>query len=211
MIQEIIERLGSASTDADAFNQYALDGNINNRIRRSNLKNYLDIMLDISPKYMIVMEAPGYRGCRLTGVPVTSRRILLEGIRSLKLFGTEQGFQNVDDDGFENIYGEQSATIVWSTLANIQCIPLIWNTYPFHPHRRDQPRTNRRPRKSETRVGINFIAQLLTIFQCRTIIAVGNVAHETLSKNQLACEKVRHPAQGGKNDFVAGITKILKK
>ena len=50
---------------------------------------------------------------------------------------------------------------------------------------------------------------MLTLFQPKQVIAIGNVAHDTLSKIGLECAKVRHPAQGGKNDFVAGLTELL--
>jgi hypothetical protein len=38
---------------------------------------------------------------------------------------------------------------------------------------------------------------------------VGNVAYDTLRAMGLECSKVRHPAQGGKNDFVAGLSAQL--
>ena len=154
------------------------------------------------------MEAPGYRGSRLTGVPVTSRRILLSGVPVLELFGAERGYQATADAGFEDVQGEQSATIVWTTLAELGVVPLIWNTFPFHPHKPGNPRSNRRPRKPEMAQGALFLRRILDGYAPRKVIAVGNVAHETLNALDVACEKVRHPAQGGKNDFVAGLTAL---
>jgi len=213
-LNTLIDMLAHASTNDDAFNLYAphddKEVNANNQIRRENLKLYLQIMQERTPKSLMVMEAPGYRGCRLTGIPVTSRKVMLEGVPELKLLGTDQGFQNVDDEGFEDIYGEQSATIVWTTLAQLGHTPLIWNTFPFHPHKKDKPRTNRRPRKSEMRQGGELFHSLLDLFEIKQIIAIGNVAHETLSEFELESVKVRHPAQGGKNDFVAGLTQYLR-
>jgi uracil-DNA glycosylase len=125
------------------------------------------------------------------------------------MFGAENGFQNVTDAGFENVYGEQSATIVWNTLAEIKRVPLIWNTFPLHPRQAGKPRTNRRPRKSETDMGSEFLRYIVALFKPEVIIAGGNVAHETLMSMGINCVKIRHPAQGGKNDFVAGLTKLL--
>ena len=68
-----------------------------------------------APRTLLVMEAPGYRGCRLTGVPVTSRKVLLEGVPALQIFGAAAGYRDVADAGFERVYSEQSATIVWNT------------------------------------------------------------------------------------------------
>jgi hypothetical protein len=38
---------------------------------------------------------------------------------------------------------------------------------------------------------------------------VGNVAHNTMIGMGINSVKVRHPAQGGKHDFVNGMTKLL--
>jgi uracil-DNA glycosylase len=207
-IDTFIDLLANTPTNDDAYNEYAPPDS-NNAIRRANLKLYLQAMAERMPQTMMVMEAPGYRGCRLTGVPVMSRKVLLEGIATLGMFGTDQGFQNVDDAGFERIYGEQSATIVWGTLTDLEVVPFIWNTFPFHPHKKELPLTNRKPRKPETRLGGEILKQLMALWQFEQIIAIGNVAYDTLTEFGVDCVKVRHPAQGGKNDFVAGLTDIF--
>ena len=208
-LDALIDTLATASTADDAYNEYA-PNNPHNAIRRANLKLYLQEMAERLPKTMMVMEAPGYRGCRLTGVPVTSRKVLLEGIPTLDMFGTHKGFQNCDDEGFERVYGEQSATIVWGTLEDLGVTPFIWNTFPFHPHKKNKPLTNRKPRKPETQLGGDILQQVITLWQFERIIAIGNVAYDTMTNLGIACVKVRHPAQGGKNDFVAGLTDIFK-
>ena len=207
-IDRFIALLAQANVPDDAYNEYA-DVSTENALRRANLRRYLLHMAEIQPQTLLVMEAPGYRGCRLTGVPVTSRKLLLEGVPELALFGAAQGYQNPQDAGFERIYGEQSATIVWGTLAGLNSIPLIWNTYPFHPHKAEQPLTNRKPRKPELQMGADFLRQMLALFAPQQVIAVGNVAYDTLTRLEISTNKVRHPAQGGKNDFVAGLTALL--
>ncbi len=207
-IEPFITRLAGSETPADATNEYAL-GPAVNAIRRANLRRYLAAMQARKPGTLLVMEAPGYRGCRLTGVPVTSRKLLLNGVPGLDLFGVEHGFQDVPEAGFERIQGEQSATIVWGTLSELGQVPLIWNTYPFHPHRPGEALTNRRPRASEIALGQPFLNAIIAHFMPAQIIAIGNVAHESLSSMGIDCVKVRHPAQGGKNDFVAGLTALL--
>ncbi|MBZ0292051.1 MAG: uracil-DNA glycosylase [Anaerolineae bacterium] len=207
-ITALIERLAQAETADDAYNEYA-HGNPFNDLRRANLQRYLLAMREHQPKTMLVLEAPGYRGCRLTGVPVTSRKLLLQGVPELEIFGQERGFVDVPEPGFERIQGEQSATIVWGTLASLGVVPLIWNTFPFHPHRPEQPLTNRKPRQPEVTLGLDFLQRMVDIFQPLQIIAVGNVAEATLSQFLNDYAKVRHPAQGGKNDFVAGIQALM--
>ncbi len=207
-IDALIATLANAPTADDAYNEYA-PVHPNNIIRQANLKLYLQVMREQMPKNLMVMEAPGYRGCRLTGVPVTSHKVMLEGVTELDMFGADKGFQNVDEDGFERVYGEQSATIVWGTLAGLGIIPFIWNTFPFHPHKKGKPLTNRKPRKPETRLGGEILKQIIELWDFEQIIAIGNVAFDTMTEFDIPCVKVRHPAQGGKNDFVAGLTSLL--
>lgn len=208
-IDAIIQQLAQDKVDSDdVTNQYALDST-NNAVRRNNLRLYLNAMLARQPKHLMVMEAPGYRGCRLTGIPVTSRKIMLEGLSNLEFFGEDKGYKTTDDVGFEVIHGEQSATIVWTALDDLKVMPLIWNTAPFHPHKVGQALSNRKPRVAETRLGLGYLQQIITIFQPKVIIAVGNVAYNTMGKADITCTKVRHPAQGGKNDFVAGLHELL--
>jgi uracil-DNA glycosylase len=207
-IDKLIKDLASETSGNDVYNPYA-PNNPNNQIRQANFCLYLAEMEKRKPEYLMLMEAPGYRGCRLTGVPVTSRKILLEGVSELGIFGIDRGYQASDDTGFENVYGEQSATIVWGTLANLGVLPFIWNTFPFHPHKAAQERSNRRPRKVETQLGAQYLQRVLEHFQPKTIIAVGNVAYETLTSIAISSHKIRHPAQGGKNDFIAGLKAML--
>ncbi len=209
-IETLIQDLSQEIFDGDdVYNEYAPDNPLN-AIRRENLSLYLQEMMVRQPDFMLVMEAPGYRGCRLTGVPVTSRKILSEGMTDLQMFGQEKGYRLTEEPGFENVYGEQSATIVWNTLSDLGVVPLIWNSFPFHPRKGDNQRTNRKPRAAESQTGAIYLKRVIDFFKPATIIAAGNVAHKTLTDSGIDCQKVRHPAQGGKNDFVAGMTAIIK-
>lgn len=207
-IGALIRDLSGAELAGDAFNQYA-PGDANNVIRRANLRLYLRALAARRPKALLLMEAPGYRGCRLTGVPVTSRKVLLERLPALGMFGREAGYRDVADAGFERVYGEQSATIVWNALADLRALPLIWNAFPFHPHRAKKADSNRKPRLGELVIGAEFLRRLLAMWDFDQVIAVGNVAYETLQRLNLDCQKVRHPAHGGKHDFVAGLAESL--
>ncbi|MDE2750130.1 MAG: uracil-DNA glycosylase [Chloroflexota bacterium] len=207
-IDDLIHDLSNADLPPDAFNQYR-PGDENNAVRRANLRLYLKTMKAREPAALLLMEAPGYRGCRLTGVPVTSRKVMLEGAPALDIFGLEAGFRDVADAGFERVYGEQSATIVWHTLSSLKALPMIWNTFPFHPHQPGRPLSNRRPRPAEIVLGVEFLRQILAMWDFEQLIAVGNVAYETLEVLRLDARKVRHPAHGGKREFVAGLSALL--
>lgn len=207
-IDHWLNRLAQGTTAPDAYNQFAY-GSPYNDLRRANLRRYVDQMTALNPSVMLVGEAPGYRGSRLTGVPFGSRRILLNGVPELGVFGTHNGYQDVPEPGFERIQGEQSATAVWGTLAALGVVPLIWGAFPYHPHQPGEPLTNRKPRRSETDLGLPLLRDLIAAFDIRTFIAVGNVGETALRQLGLSCVKVRHPAQGGKNEFVRGLTSAL--
>lgn len=208
-IDPFIEALAAATVAPDAFNQYAL-GNKNNDIRRHNLRLYLRQMIERQPSILFVAEAPGYRGNRLTGLPFVSRKLLLEGIPEFGLFGVERGYRNPDDSGFEKIFGEQSATIVWNALRENAITPLIWSSFPFHPHQPDKLLTNRAPRRDEVVAGKIFLQKIVEMLDFRRVVAVGNVAEGSLRSLGINCVKIRHPAQGGKNDFVRGIHLLVE-
>ncbi len=207
-IDSYIKALSQRPVPPDACNEYAI-GDEDNAIRRANLRLYLRAMASRKPRTLLLLEAPGYRGCRLTGVPVTSRKILLEGLPSLDMFGVQAGFGDVRDAGFERVYGEQSATIVWGALGDLRTLPMIWNAYPFHPHKPNQPLSNRKPRRDELKMGAGYLTRLLEMWAFERVIAVGNVAADMLRREGITHDKLRHPAHGGKNDFVAGLRELL--
>jgi uracil-DNA glycosylase len=126
-IHAFIETLAHTHAPSDAVALYA-PTSPDNDIRRANLTRYLSALHTRQAHILMVMEAPGYRGCRVTGVPVTSRKVMLEGVRELDFFG--EGYNDTHEPPFLPFYSEQSATIVWSYLAQVRVLPLIWNTSP---------------------------------------------------------------------------------
>ncbi|MEO8393715.1 MAG: uracil-DNA glycosylase [Chloroflexota bacterium] len=200
-----IDRLSRIQTVPDAYNQYGAGDNPYNAIRRANLQRYLEEIAARQSKIALIAEAPGYRGMRLTGVPMVSRRILREGVPALEMFGTARGYQDVPEPGFEAIQSEQTSTILWTLLPELGIVPLVWGAFPFHPHQLGNPLSNRKPRAPEVKIGEPFVRELLEILAPEKVIAVGNVGYALLSEMGIPCVKIRHPAQGGKNDFVAGL------
>jgi uracil-DNA glycosylase len=187
----------------DSYNPY-FDGEEWGRVRGRNLQRYLSFMQERQPTTLMLMEAPGYRGCRVTGIPVTSRNVMLSGILG-------DGYEDTHEIGFEAFNSEQSATIVWETLATMPTLPVIWNTFPFHPHQAGNRISNRTPRPAEIREGVAVLENVLAMFQPSRTIAVGNVAAKALAQLNLPYTRVRHPAQGGKHDFVAGMLRELNE
>ena len=222
-IHSFVSKLASIEPLENVTNHYSYlsqSGNVAaNTIRRDNLRNYLIRMAHISPKLMLVGEAPGYKGCRLTGVPFTSEYILLdegliEWMRShatrdstTKTSDNWPGFQKTDETASPE--KESTATMIWETLFKLDYCPLLWNAFPFHPFKPGKPNKNRRPFKDELAIGQFYLQELQRLFDIETIVAVGRTAERSLNRLGLDCKYVRHPSFGGKADFNRGVRKVV--
>jgi uracil-DNA glycosylase len=180
------------------FNPYAGDDQTA-AARRDNLALYLRRMAERRPRLLLVGEAPGYRGCRVTGVPFTSEAILLAEPSPFGLFGRSAGFRAGDEAG--RPWREATATILWQTLAGLDALPLLWNAFPYHPHRPDAPDSNRPPTSRELALGREAVVELIDVYEIETVIAAGNKAAEALARWGIAARRVRHPGHGGKEAF----------
>jgi uracil-DNA glycosylase len=127
-------------------NQYA-----GSPLRRMRLLAYIESRLDAP--VLVVGEAAGYRGARVSGVPFTSER---------QLTGTGPA--------------EATATIVHRVLAELRLEDevLLWNVVPTHP---GTATSNRRPTRPEIEAGLPFLRELA---RGRRAIPVGRVAHAVL-------------------------------
>jgi uracil-DNA glycosylase len=201
--QKFISELASARQFTNVFNQYSFEV-ADNEVRRNNLNLYLSQMSRLNPKVLLVGEAPGYHGCRLTGVPFTSEYIL---IKHESVFGKKLGYRKTAE--VSGLKKEQTATIIWETLNNHNFVPLMWNAFPFHPHENGNPQKNRTPSKEELEYGLVFLKQIINIFDIEKVVAIGKKSEASLNKLNIPCSVIRHPAKGGKPEFVRGIGEIL--
>lgn len=201
-LKEFVEELATTEVTLNVYNQYSYVS-IENEVRRNNLLLYLKQMYKLKPQIILIGEAPGYRGCRLTGVPFTSEHLLINNMPGLELFGKEAGYRLAVEK--EKLLKEATATIIWEILLKYDVISLAWNAFPFHPHKQGNPESNRAPLKGELLIGEKPLIQMIEMFNIKKVVAVGRKAEETLNKLNVCCHKVRHPAQGGKNEFVEGI------
>ncbi len=205
-INELVKRLAELPTQEGLSNPYAPPDDPWAAIRRANLTRYLNDMLQRQPTVLLLAEAPGYRGCALSGIPVTSERIMLRGIPKWGLFG--EGYQATS--GYPNGVAEMTATILWDALEQFAPQPpLIWNALPLHPHHAARPQSNRAPSVKERRMGIPILLQTIALFAPQIILAVGRTAQRTLDEIGLPYILLRHPSQGGKAEFVRGLREAL--
>ncbi len=207
-LDDFIEALAAQDVAADAANIYA-HGSDFNAVRRENLRLYLAQMLERRPKVLLVGEAPGYLGCRRTGLPFCSEYTLINPPEGVPLLGESRGYRLSGE--FDKIRKEPSGTIVWQTLADTGFFPAIWASFPYHPHQKGKPMSNRAPRAPELAIGRGFLTTILDLFQPAEIVAVGNNADKTLAVLDIPHVKVRHPSHGGKADFVAGFRAVVEK
>lgn len=178
-------------------------GTVYGQIRLANLRRYFEQLLERGSATLMLGEAPGYQGCRRTGIGFTSEPQLIGGIPELGMLGEARGYRLSGE--FADLRKEPSATIVWAELARLDFVPLIWAAFPFHPHKPGEPNSNRTPKRSEIDFGRPILLELIEAFQIERVLAIGRIAHESLVEAGIEAPRIRHPAQGGKNEFVAGM------
>ena len=105
-------------------------------ICRENLYNYLQRIKNNNSKVMLIGEAPGYHGCRLSGIAFTSEDKFTEDIIP-GIMGKDIGYKIYSKEKPES---EFSASTVWPKLKDWYflhgSVPLLWNICPFHPHKK---------------------------------------------------------------------------
>lgn len=206
-ISAFVDSLASVETGPGCHNffDYAVPGNSQ---RRQNLEIYLREMQDRRPKALLVGEAPGFRGMRITGVPFTNRTILEGPANAFGLFGRGKGYALPADAA--GIASEPTGTVMWQVLAELDFLPVLWSAYPFHTHVPGRPLSNRTPTLAETAVGTPFWQALIELFRIESVVAAGNVAHRSLQRSGLNVPKIRHPAHGGRPAFKRGLQELLQ-
>jgi hypothetical protein len=206
-ITQLVDDLAALPGSDRLFNPYTPNDDPSAAVRRANLIHYLNDMRGFDPHVILVFEAPGYRGCALTGIPVTSERIMLRGIEKWDLFG--DGYRPTSDH--PQGVAEMTATILWNALVDhVEQPPLIWNTVPLHPHKPGDLQSNRTPTIGEIRMGQSFIEAVLVLYSIDMIFAVGRKAQRALGELGYDYIPLRHPSQGGKAEFISGLKQVVE-
>lgn len=195
-IDTFITLLSKLPETAEATNLYRGNSRAA-QVRRHNLRLYLERMQALQPQLLCLGEAPGHKGCGRTGIAFTSEKVLAE-----HPFFRGMPMQYIAAEG--QPASEISAAVVWSVLGPGAALPLLWNSYPLHPHQVGKLHGNRTPRQAELALGRELLQALLHLFPVRHILAVGRKAEAQARLLGLPCTYLRHPAHGGQRDFLAG-------
>jgi uracil-DNA glycosylase family 4 len=144
-VEQLVDRLAAATIGA-TFNQYT-----GSELLRTRLRAYLEARADA--EVVLVGEAAGYRGARVSGLPFTSER---------QISGRGPA--------------EASATVVHRVLAELglEEAVLLWNVVPTHP---GTPSSNRRPAREEVEAARPFLEE---VTEGRRVVAVGRLAAAAL-------------------------------
>lgn len=205
-VRAFVEQLAAVPTVAGRTNFFD-HSHPGNALRRRNLELYLSEMLDRSPKVLLLGEAPGFRGMRITGVPFTSRTMFQGPANSFGLFGPGKGYALPAEA--EGVAAEPTATVMWEVLAELDVLPLLWSACPWHTHVPGKPQSNRTPRITEAKLGTPYWQSLAELFRIEAVVAVGNIAHRSLLSSGMDAPKVRHPSHGGRSGFKRGLEELL--
>jgi uracil-DNA glycosylase len=206
-VDRFVEDLAQVRSGSRFTNFYSSSERAN-EVRRHNLSLYLRHTCLRKPRVLLVGEAPGYRGTRVTGVPFVDARLLSNGVADLSMFGGDRGYLAPLEP--DHPPSEQTSTIMWEVLSTHRFLPLLWAAFPFHPHG-DSYDSNRAPTKAELHTGGEFLRRLIDECAVERTIAVGRVAEHTLAQLGIEAERVRHPARGGKPEFNLGIEKLVNE
>jgi len=163
--------------------------------------------LDCAPALLLLGEAAGYQGCHVSGIPFTSERLLLAG--AIPRIAAPAGRLSTRPSP----WSEPSATIVWGALHELGLAgrTILWNAFPWHPHRPGNPQSNRTPTAGEVEQGTPALAALLAAFPDVHVVAVGRKAEALLRDLGRVEAAVRHPAMGGAERFRAELRAFARR
>lgn len=192
-------RLLAADCGPQVFNPWAErdaqnDGRLNGpAARRERLRAHLAV----AAQQVLIGEASGYQGCHVTGIPFTSERLVIAGlVPRVASAGKRLSTRHIP-------WSEPSATVVWNTLhaLRIERSTILWNAFPWHPHKPQQLQSNRTPTSSERARGLPALAELLAGCAHAAIFAVGRHAELALHEIGYRAIALRHPSMGGARLF----------
>lgn len=219
-IAEFVNRLSENTQFKNATNQYSAQCE-EHEICTSNLAHYLEIMLAMKPKIILIGIAPGRDGCRLTGIPFTAEKNILEVYKNGLFFGVQENGFHVRKDQ-KKPQSEKASTNVWALLRNYEMLPLMWNVFPYHPHKPSLSRQGQIIKSNRTildpkelEFGKQRLEELLRIFEPMQVVAAGETSKKALENMKIDSIKevlqVSYPSNWKQTDFQTEFEKIYNE
>lgn len=162
------------------------------------------------PTLLMVGEAPGYRGCRMSGIAFVSERQLVGG--TIPRAHTSGRLSSKECRRLT--WWEGSAAVVWEGLRTVgahqPARTILWNAVPWHPYNA-HPLSNRPLSQMEREAGRPILDALLQALPRNIAIgAVGRVAEASLKDKVPRVSYVCHPAaRGGRARFAEDLRRAL--
>ena len=173
-------------------------------IRKEQLHDYLSRRVG-KAKLFLIAEACGYQGGHFTGIAMTCERMILNehpAVNSLMILGKEGKRTSRKD----------SPMIAKPTQKEKGFNEFIlWNIYPFHPHKKDDLLSNRTPTDDELAIGLSYTKELLSLTGSLPLLAIGKKSENTLLDAGFSVKGLRHPANGGANIFRNQLADFFRK
>lgn len=160
----------------------------------------LRLHLTCNARVLLIGEAAGYQGCHVSGMAFTSERLILAG-----------AIPRIVANGRLSVrprpWSEPSATTVWGALHELELAEhaVLWNCFPWHPHRPEELQSNRTPTREEYASGLPVLQALCALHPRAAVLAVGKGAQAGLRQLGREVPSLRHPSMGGVTAFRAGL------
>lgn len=190
MIKEFIRKVQDRKSTSEVDNIYK-----NKSIQLENITKYINFYAEKKPNYLLVGEAPGYKGCGITGIPfvdemtIKTNKFLIDEIQ-LSAKGNQE---------------ESSSKIIWQKFNKeiVEKKIMFWNIFPFHPHKEGSKESNRTPNSKELLEGKVYFDELLRLLELKkeNVYCIGMSSFLTIF-NEVPTNYLRHPSFGGKNLFI---------
>lgn len=191
----------------DVFNPYSDVCEVNdkknaNKIRTINLVEILEAAIEKGVDSIWVGRDLGHKGGRRTGLALTDE---------MHLYDAEVKWDVVLNQATKgSLLSERTASNIWSFINSIEQNIFMWNVFPFHPHEKGKPFTNRSHTAKERDEGIAILKSLVLLLKPEKIVAIGNDAYNASIKSFPHTEiyKIRHPSYGGEKEFSRQLTEL---
>lgn len=191
----------------DVFNPYTdvcnvYDKNNAHNIRTINLSEILDAAIKKGVNSIWIGRDLGHRGGRRTGLALTDEAHIFDA-------GKKWGL-NLTQATKGEPFSERTAANIWNFVNITKQNIFMWNVFPFHPHEKDKPLTNRCHTRKEREEGLEFLKALVLLLNPEKIVAIGNDAHKASIKlfPNREIYKIRHPSYGGEKEFSLQLEKL---